>query len=100
MVRNLPVNARNKGSPWFGKIPWGEEMATHSSILAWKMPWTEEPVGLQSTGSQRIRHGGHGSSSYCTNKGFLEELLVKSCCTCEEIRCKPGLLVFTESPLG
>ena len=30
-------------------------MATHSSILAWEIPWTEEPGGLQSTGSQRIR---------------------------------------------
>ena len=30
-----------------------QEMATHSSILAWKMPWTEEPGGLQFTGSQR-----------------------------------------------
>ena len=32
-------------------------MATHSSILAWKIPWTEEPGGLQSMGSQRVRHG-------------------------------------------
>ena len=32
-----------------------EEMATHSSILAWKIPWTEEPGGLQSMGSQRVR---------------------------------------------
>ena len=31
-------------------------MATHSSILAWKIPWTEEPGGLQSRGSQRVRH--------------------------------------------
>ena len=31
-------------------------MATHSSILAWEIPWTEEPGGLQSTGSQRVRH--------------------------------------------
>ena len=31
-------------------------MATHSSILAWKTPWTEEPGGLQSMGSQRVRH--------------------------------------------
>ena len=30
--------------------------ATHSSILAWRIPWTEEPGGLQSTGSQRVRH--------------------------------------------
>ena len=33
-----------------------EEMATHSSILAWEIPWTEEPGGLQSTGSQRVGH--------------------------------------------
>ena len=33
-----------------------KEMATHSSILAWKIPWTEEPVGPQSMGSQRVRH--------------------------------------------
>ena len=33
-----------------------EEMATHSSILAWKMPWTEEPGGLQSMGSLRVRN--------------------------------------------
>ena len=33
-------------------------MATHSSILAWRIPWTEEPGGLQSTGSRRVRHDG------------------------------------------
>ena len=33
-------------------------MATHSSILAWKIPWTEEPGGLQPTGSQRVGHNG------------------------------------------
>ena len=33
-----------------------KEMATHSSILAWKILWTEEPGGLQSMGSQRVRH--------------------------------------------
>ena len=38
------------------EYPWEEEMATHSRILAWKIPLTEEPGGLQSTGSQRLRH--------------------------------------------
>ena len=33
-----------------------EEMATHSSILAWEIPWTEEPGGIQSMGLQRIKH--------------------------------------------
>ena len=36
--------------------PLEEEMATHSSILAWRIPWTEEPVGPQSIGSQRVGH--------------------------------------------
>ena len=33
-----------------------KEMATHASILAWRIPWTEEPSGLESKGSQRVRH--------------------------------------------
>ena len=36
--------------------PLEKEMATHPSILAWRIPWTEEPRGLQSIGSQRVRH--------------------------------------------
>ena len=36
--------------------PVEQEMATYSSILAWKIPWTEEPGGLQSMGLQRVRH--------------------------------------------
>ena len=36
--------------------PLEKEMATHSSILAWRIPWTEEPRRLQSTGSQRVGH--------------------------------------------
>ena len=44
-----------------GSIPWSgrsleEEMAIHSNILAWEIPWTEEPARLQSIGSQRVRH--------------------------------------------
>ena len=39
-----------------GKDPLEKEMATHSSVLAWEIPRTEEPGGLQSTGSQRVRH--------------------------------------------
>ena len=39
-----------------GRFPLEEEMATHSSILAWRIPWSEEPGGLQSMGSQRVGH--------------------------------------------
>ena len=41
---------------WVRKIPLEQEMATHSSIFAWEIPWTEEPGGLESTGSQRLGH--------------------------------------------
>ena len=36
--------------------PLGKGMTTHSSTLAWRMPWTEKPGGLQSTGSQNVKH--------------------------------------------
>ena len=39
-----------------GEGPLEEGMATHSSILAWRIPWTEEPGGLRSIGSQRVGH--------------------------------------------
>ena len=42
--------------PLGGEDPLEEGLATHSSILAWGIPWTEEPGGLQAIGSQRIRH--------------------------------------------
>ena len=41
---------------WGQEDPLEKEMATHSSILAWRIPWTEEPGGRQSMGSQRVRH--------------------------------------------
>ena len=37
------------------EVPLEEQMATHSSILAWKIPWTDDPGGLQSMGLQRVR---------------------------------------------
>ena len=53
-------SARDTGDvnsiPGLGKIPWREGMATHSSILAGKIPWTKEPGSLQSMRSQRVGH--------------------------------------------
>ena len=40
--------------PWVGKIPLEEGMTAHSSNLAWRIPWTEKPGGLESMGSQRV----------------------------------------------
>ena len=48
---------RRRGfNPWVQKIPLEKEMATHSNILDWEIPWTREPGGLQSIGLERIRH--------------------------------------------
>ena len=44
-------------------------MATHSNILAWRIPWTEEPGGLQSIGSQRVRYN-RGNLACSTHKGI------------------------------
>ena len=47
---------RCRFDPWVRKVHWRRGQATHSSILDWRIPWTEEPSGLQSIGSQRVRH--------------------------------------------
>ena len=55
MVKNLPAMWKT----WVQTLGWDlleKGMATHSSILAWRSPWTEEPGGLQSMGSQTVRH--------------------------------------------
>ena len=55
-VKRLPAMLET----WVQSLGWEDplekEMATHSSILAWKIPWTEEPGRLQSMGSQRVGH--------------------------------------------
>ena len=57
VVKNSPANSGNAGVWALGwEDPLEEEMATHSNFLAGKIPRTEEPGGLQSTGSQRVQH--------------------------------------------
>ena len=56
MVKNLPAMQKARILSLGGEDPLEKEMATHSSTLAWRIPWTEEHGGLQSMGSQRIRH--------------------------------------------
>ena len=60
MVAQLVKNPPAMWETWIRSLGWEDplekEMATHSSILAWRLPWTEEPGGLQSTGLQRVGH--------------------------------------------
>ena len=57
MVKNLPAMWETQFRSLGQEDPLEKGMATHSRILAWRIPWTEEPGGLQSTGSQRVGHG-------------------------------------------
>ena len=56
MIKNLPAMQETQVPCLVWEDPLEEEMTTHSSILAWKIPQTEEPGGLQFMGSQRVRH--------------------------------------------
>ena len=56
MVKNLPEIQETWVQSLGQKDPLEKEMATHSSILSWRIPWTEEPGELQSMGSRRVKH--------------------------------------------
>jgi len=56
MVKRLPAMQKTGVRSLGREDPLEKEMATHSSTLAWKIPWTEEPGRLQSMGSQRVGH--------------------------------------------
>ena len=53
MIKNSRAMQKMQVGSLGGEDPLEKEMATHASILAWRIPWTEEPDGLQSLGSQR-----------------------------------------------
>ena len=59
LVAEMVKNPLAMRETWVQSLGWGdpleEEMATHSSTIAWRIPWTEEPGELQSTGLQRVR---------------------------------------------
>ena len=66
--------------PWIRNISPEEEMATHSSIRAWRIPWTEEPGSLQSLGSQRVGH------DWASNAFTFKLLVVEN----RHCNCSPG----------
>ena len=74
MVKNLPA----MWETWVWSLVWEdaleEGMATHLSILAWRTPWIEEPGGLQSMWSHRVRHNWVTKHTFkCTLKSYLKE---------------------------
>ena len=67
MVKNLPAMQETRGWSLGWENPLEKEMATHSSILAQRIPWTEEPGGLWSMGSQRVRQNWARTHTRTTN---------------------------------
>ena len=72
------------------KDPLEEEMATHSSILAWIILWTEEPGGIQSTGSQRVRH------DLTTKHNNKETLQVANCTSLDSVTWFKSFCLWVE----
>ena len=73
-AKNLLAMQETQFNPSVGKIPWRKGMATHSSILAGRILWTEEPGGLQSMGLQRVRHD--SATKHTQNEVSATNLLV------------------------
>ena len=76
MVKCLPAMRATRVRSLGREDPLEKEMATHSSTLAWKIPWREEPCRLQSMGSQRVGHDSTTSltSHYCGNSNLYTGL--------------------------
>ena len=70
LVKNPPAMQETWVPSLSCEDPLEEEMATHSSILAWRIPWTEEPAGLQTTGSQRLGHNCRDLAHVLSKAGY------------------------------
>ena len=84
MVKSVPAMLESRVRSLGWEDPLTKEMASHSSVLVWKIPWTEKPGGLQSMGSQRLRHDYHFHSSirkkYCRTLFFFFMVNVNVTC--------------------
>ena len=85
MVKNPPAKQEMQVLSLGQEDRLKEEMATHSSILAWEIPWTEEPGGLQSRRSQKVRQGLATAHTHNKNQESVFAILVPVCpsdCVC------------------
>ena len=80
VIKNLPANSEDikyLGSILGSKDPLEEAMVTHCSILAWRIPWTEEPGRLQSKGSQRVGHNWNNLASINIDTGLQIDIYIE-----------------------
>ena len=97
MVKNLPAMWEIWVQPLGWEAPLKKEMATHSSILNWRMPWTEEHGGLQSMGVQRVRHDwANNTFTFHFQQVWIKTVLVKVgyIAMLVQLKCIQNLLVF------
>ena len=81
IVKNLPTMRQTQVQCLSQKDPLEKGMASHSSILAWRIPWTEEPGGLQSMWSPRVGHNkAPGVGTILILKGQREGAVTGACC--------------------
>ena len=91
MIKNLPA----MWETWFRSLGWeGKGMAIHSSVLAWKISGTEKPGGLQSMGSQRVRHDRATNTFTFQPISLPVSAWSKSPCDLEGLTCYFGALMF------
>ena len=72
VVKTQPANEETEVWPLDVEDPLEKEMVTHSSILAWEIPWIEEPGRLQSKGSKRVGHGLAAKQEHAATKDFTK----------------------------
>ena len=101
VVENMPANAGDKRcrlDSWVGKIPWRDCTATHSSIPAWRNPWTEEPHGLQSIGLQRVGYDwSNWTHTQSFRKAFTPICLFSFHKNQRKLECLPPLAIHPRS---
>ena len=98
MVKNAPANQEMWVRSLGQEDPQEKEMATHSSILAWGMPWTEEPGGLQSMGLQRAGHDLASTQQPSMGKNGVSEGRCRSlACILIRHRLKPNIMSSRKS---
>ena len=88
MVKNLPTNIGDLRDmvSISRKIPWRSGMATHSRILAWRIPWTEKPGRPQSIASQRVRHNWSDLASSMHGRSLHAQLCFLCFLSVEELK--------------
>ena len=100
MLKNPPQCGRPVFDPWVGKIPWRRARQPTPAFLPGESPWTEEPDGLQSMGSQRVRHdwATKHSTALSIHQFKLYNLTVFSILRVEQSSCQSNFRTFYHPP--